>query len=69
MCRQDVEGWSRNEHHDTMKKSEQRKQNLRHKIMSQVKAFGIEVTGDFWFSLIFRTEAEMKQIAQKLGCQ
>jgi hypothetical protein len=51
-----------------MKTAAQRKQDLRHKIMSQVKAFGIEVTGDFWFSLIFRTESEMKQIAKKLGC-
>jgi hypothetical protein len=52
----------------TMSKTEQRKQALRHKIMSQVKAFGIKVTGDFWFSLIFRTEAEMKKIAKELGC-
>jgi hypothetical protein len=54
--------------HD-MKKSDQRKQELRHKIMSQIQAVGIEVTGDFWFALIFRSESEMKKIAKQLGCR
>jgi hypothetical protein len=44
----------------------QRKQALRHDIMNVVKANGFEVTGDFWFMLIFRTESELKKIAQEL---
>jgi hypothetical protein len=44
----------------------QRKQAIRHDIMNVVKANGIEVTGDFWFALIFRTESELKKIAKEL---
>jgi hypothetical protein len=49
-----------------MSKTQQRKQALRHDIMNVVKANGIEVTGDFWFMLIFLTESELKSIAKDL---
>jgi len=49
-----------------MRKSDQRKQALRHNIMNVIKANGLEVTGDFWFMLIFRTESELKTIAKEL---
>ena len=42
----------------------QRKQALRHDIMNVIKANNYEVTGDFWFMLVFRTESELKEIAQ-----
>jgi hypothetical protein len=44
----------------------QRKQALRHDIMNVIKANNCEVTGDFWFMLVFRTESELKEIAQGL---
>jgi hypothetical protein len=44
----------------------QRKQALRQEIMLAVKANGLEVTGDFWLMLVFRTESELKQIASEL---
>lgn len=43
-----------------------RKEALRHDIMNVIKANGLEVTGDFWFMLIFRTESELKKIAREL---
>jgi hypothetical protein len=49
-----------------MSNTNQRKQALRHDIMNAVKANGLEVTGDFWFMLIFRTESELKKIAKEL---
>lgn len=49
-----------------MSKADQRKQALRQNIMNAVKANGIEVTGDTWFALVFRTEAELKAIAREL---
>ena len=49
-----------------MNKSDQRKQALRHEIMTVINANGFEVTGDFWFMLIFRTESELKKIAREL---
>lgn len=49
-----------------MSNTAQRKQALRHDIMLVVKANGLEVTGDFWLMLIFRTESELKKIAQEL---
>jgi hypothetical protein len=42
----------------------QRKQALRHDIMNAIQANNLEVTGDFWLMLIFRTEAELKEIAR-----
>jgi hypothetical protein len=42
----------------------QRKQALRHDIMNVIKANNLEVTGDFWLMLVFRTESELKKIAQ-----
>jgi hypothetical protein len=44
--------------------STQRKQALRHDIMNVIKANNLEVTGEFWFMLIFRTESELKEIAR-----
>jgi hypothetical protein len=49
-----------------MSNTTQRKQALRHDIMNVVKACNLEVTADFWFMLIFRTEAELKKIAKEL---
>ena len=49
-----------------MSNTEQRKQVLRHEILLVMKANGLEVTGDFWFMLIFRTESELKKIAREL---
>lgn len=49
-----------------MTKTDQRKQTIRHAIMNCIKANGIEVSGDFWFMLVFRTEAELKKIAHEL---
>jgi hypothetical protein len=44
----------------------QRKQALRHEIMAVIRANNLEVTGDFWFMLVFRTEPELKEIARGL---
>jgi hypothetical protein len=44
----------------------QRKQALRHDIMNAIKANNLEVTGDFWLMLIFRSESELKEIARGL---
>ena len=49
-----------------MSNNNQRKQAIRHDIMNVIKANGLEVTGDFWFMLIFRTESELKKIAREL---
>lgn len=49
-----------------MTKAEQRKQALRHDIMTVLQANNIPVTGDFWFALVFRTESELKKIAREL---
>jgi hypothetical protein len=42
----------------------ERKQALRHDIMNVIKANNLEVSGDFWLMLVFRTESELKKIAQ-----
>jgi hypothetical protein len=44
----------------------QRKQALRHDIMNVIKANNLEVTGDFWLMLVFRSESELKEIARGL---
>ena len=44
----------------------QRKQAIRHDIMNVIRANNLEVTGEFWFMLIFRTESELKEIARGL---
>ena len=49
-----------------MNNTNQRKQALRHDIMNVIKANNLEVTGDTWFMLIFRTESELKKIAREL---
>jgi hypothetical protein len=49
-----------------MNATDQRKQALRHEIMGVIQANAVEVTGDFWFMLIFRTESELKKIAKEL---
>lgn len=53
----------------TLTTVEQRKQALRHDIMDAIKASGLEVTGELWFMLIFRTESELKKIAKELYIQ
>ena len=49
-----------------MNKADQRKQVLRHSIMNTINANKVQVTGDFWFALVFRTESELKSIAHEL---
>lgn len=49
-----------------MSKADQRKQALRHSIMTVLQANNVPVTGDFWFALVFRTESELKKIAREL---
>jgi hypothetical protein len=44
----------------------QRKQALRHEIMTVIRANNLEVTGEFWLMLIFRTESELREIARGL---
>ena len=39
---------------------------MRHEIMLCAKANGQKVTGDLWFALAFRTEAELEAICQDL---
>jgi hypothetical protein len=34
--------------------------------MNVVKANNIPIFGEFWFALIFQTEAQLKQIAKEL---
>lgn len=45
---------------------EHRSDQMRHEIMLCVKANGHEVDGEFWFMLIFRTEAELEAICREL---
>lgn len=49
-----------------MTTSAKRQQNMRHDIMTCVKANGLQVSADFWFMLIFRTESELVKICQEL---
>lgn len=49
-----------------MTKADQRKQALRHAIMTVMQANNVPVTGDFWFALVFRTETELKKLAREL---
>lgn len=42
-------------------------ERLRQEIMVCWKANGIVITGELWFFLIFRTEAELRQIASELN--
>jgi hypothetical protein len=44
-----------------------RAEHMRQEIMNTVKANGLPVTGDFWLMLVFRTEAELRQICQELN--
>jgi|688.fasta_scaffold03485_12 hypothetical protein len=44
----------------------QRKQDLRHDIMNVIRANNLEVTGEFWLMLVFRSESELKEIARGL---
>lgn len=44
----------------------ERKQAIRHDIMNVIRANDLEVTGDFWLMLAFRTESELKEIARGL---
>lgn len=42
-------------------------EQLRHEIMLTVRANNLPVTGEFWLMLVFRTEAELKDIAHGLN--
>lgn len=46
---------------------EDRKARLRQEIMITVKANNLQVTGEFWFMLVFRSESELRQIASELN--
>jgi hypothetical protein len=46
--------------------SRKTEERLRHEIMTNVKANGIEVTGDFWLMLVFRTEAQLREICREM---
>jgi len=40
---------------------------MRHEIMLNVKANGLQVTGDFWLMLVFRTNSQLKKICQDMN--
>lgn len=40
---------------------------MRHRIMLNVKANGIPVTGEFWLFLVFRTDAELREICREMN--
>lgn len=40
---------------------------MRHAIMRNVKANGLEVSGDFWLMLIFRTGRELRSICREMN--
>ena len=42
-------------------------ERMRHEIMLTVKANGLEVTGDFWLMLIFRSESELRKLCHELN--
>jgi hypothetical protein len=44
-----------------------RKDKLRALIMQEMQANSVEITGDFWFTLVFRTEKELEEIARELN--
>lgn len=46
-----------------MKTSEQ----MRHEIMITVKANQIQVTGEFWLMLAFRTQSELAEICREMN--
>jgi hypothetical protein len=46
---------------------EDRKSQLRQEIMITVRANNLQVSGEFWLMLAFRSEAELKQIASELN--
>jgi len=49
-----------------MKTTNKNKETLRHEILTIIQSKNISVTGEIWFSLIFRTESELKNIAKEL---
>jgi len=48
-------------------KASKREELLRHAIMEFVKAKNLPVTFEFWLMLVFRTESQLKDIANELG--
>ncbi len=46
--------------------NDKNKERLRQEIMNTVRANNLPVTGEFWLMLVFRTEAELKDIAHEL---
>ena len=42
------------------------KDRLRQAILTTIKANGLYVSGEFWITLVFRTEAELREIAREL---
>jgi len=45
---------------------ENEKKVMRQEIMNVIRANGVPITGDLWFSLIFRTHSELKKICNEL---
>jgi hypothetical protein len=39
---------------------------LRHEIMTTIRANNLNISADFWFMLIFRTEVQLRGIAREL---
>jgi hypothetical protein len=40
---------------------------LRQEILTTMRANNLQVTGEFWFMLVFRTESELIQICAELN--
>lgn len=42
-------------------------EQLRQEIMINVRANNLPVTGDFWLMLVYRTDAELRNIASEMN--
>lgn len=42
-------------------------EQMRHAILGNVIANNLEVSADFWFTLIFRTDDELRQICHEMS--
>lgn len=40
---------------------------MRHQIMIAILANGVPVTGDMWFSLVFKSKAQLKAMCNELN--
>ena len=44
-------------------------EQMRHEIMLNVRANGLDVTGEFWLMLIFRTSEQLTEIGREMGIE